>query len=144
MGLLWFGWVLNKLMFFVLVCDSQREFVSESRSWITEILCCKAFGVNHSLEKKRLWHGSHRKWGRNTHFGKHLCKNGTQELNCARRLTQLGISFPHNIWKEISLLKKCQLQKSRVLPVWRLGKSDYSYCSLNGICLPEIGCPVLR
>lgn len=32
-----------------------------------------------------------------TYFGKHRCKNGTQELKCARRFTQLGISWPHKI-----------------------------------------------
>lgn len=32
-----------------------------------------------------------------THFGRHLCRNGTQELKCARRFTQLGISWPQSI-----------------------------------------------
>lgn len=32
-----------------------------------------------------------------THFGKQRCKNGTQAEKCARRFTQLGISWPHKI-----------------------------------------------
>lgn len=32
-----------------------------------------------------------------THLGRQRCRNGTHELKCASRFTQLGISWPHRI-----------------------------------------------
>ena len=41
--------------------------------------------------------------GQSHSFGRHLCKKGTHELNCAKRLTQPGISCPHKIWVKAEL-----------------------------------------
>lgn len=91
---------------------SQNGLESESRSCMAVIDCCKALGVNHSLEEENLLKYSET-WSiiaSRTYFGKHRCRKGTQELKWASRFTQLGISCPQRIWTRIVICYYCWLR----------------------------------
>lgn len=48
-----------------------------------------------------------------THLGRQRCRNGTHELKCAKRFTQLGISWPQRICNAPETTEtRCQIHRA--------------------------------